>query len=192
MVHWLRQEDKIPQYEDLLSKSKAKTICKFCVRCNYLRRKTEVQKMAPLPADLTVPCPAFTNVAVDLAGPFQVFSMLKSRGTRRGTGTMKVWALLAVCLNTRALKIYLVAGYGTEDFLVLGPSWKLTVVCLGGCLVTENLSLCVLQTQWRGPTSIGTLLVTVARVRLCGRSAPVVRSGEMARWRAWSSNSRRA
>ena len=96
----------------------AKTVCKFCVRCKYLRRKEETQKMAPLPVDLTVPCPAFSNVAVDLAGPYKVFSMLKRKGTRRGTGTMKVWALLAVCLNTRALRIYLVPGYSTEDFLV--------------------------------------------------------------------------
>ena len=76
--------------------------------------------MAPLSEDLCVPCPAFSNVAVDFAGPFRVFSMLKSRDTRRGTGTMKVWALLVVCLNTRAMKIYLVPGYSTQDFLV---SW---------------------------------------------------------------------
>ena len=31
---------------------------------------------------------------------------------------MKVWAVLVMCLNTRALKIYLAAGYGTQDFLI--------------------------------------------------------------------------
>ena len=96
----------------------AKTVCKFCVRCKFLKKKAVSQKMAPLPVELTVPCPAFSNIAIDMAGPYQVFSMLKSRGTRRGTGTMKVWALLAVCLNTRALRIYLLPGYSTEDFLV--------------------------------------------------------------------------
>ena len=96
----------------------AKTVCKFCIRCRYLKKKLETQKMAPLPSELCAPCPAFTNVGIDLAGPFKVSSMLKQRGTRRGQGTMKVWAVLAVCLNTRALKIYMAPGYGTTDFLL--------------------------------------------------------------------------
>ena len=96
----------------------AKTVCKFCIKCRYLRKKSETQKMAPLPRELCAPCPAFTNVGVDLAGPFKVSSMLKQRGTRRGQGTMKVWAVLAVCLNTRALKIYMAPGYSTTDFLL--------------------------------------------------------------------------
>ena len=96
----------------------SKTICKLCVRCRYLRKREETQKMAPLADDLCVPSPAFSHLAVDFAGPYRVSSMLKSRGTRRGTGTMKVWALLVVCLNTRAMRIYLVPGYSTQDFLV--------------------------------------------------------------------------
>ena len=96
----------------------AKTVCKFCVRCRYVKKKLETQKMAPLPKELCVPCPAFSNVGLDLAGPYKVTSMLRRRSTRSGQGTMKVWALLVMCLNTRALKIYLAAGYGTQDFLV--------------------------------------------------------------------------
>ena len=96
----------------------AKMICKFCVRCRYLKKLKETQKMAVLPDELGVPCPAFSNVGVDLAGPFQVFSMLKKRNTRRGSGTLKVWAVLVMCLNTRALKIYMAPGYSTEDFMV--------------------------------------------------------------------------
>ena len=83
----------------------AKTVCKFCVRCRYLRKKHETQKMAPLPRELCVPCPAFTNIGLDLAGPYKVTSMIKRRGTRAGQGTLKVWAVLVVCLNSRALKI---------------------------------------------------------------------------------------
>ena len=96
----------------------AKTVCKFCVRCRYVKKKLETQKMAPLPKELCVPCPAFSNVGLDLAGPYKVTSMLRRKSTRSGQGTMKVWALLVMCLNTRALKIYLAAGYGTQDFLV--------------------------------------------------------------------------
>ena len=96
----------------------AKTICKFCVKCRFLSKKPLTQKMASLPVELGVPCPAFSNLGVDLAGPFQVSSMLKRRGTRRGQGTMKVWSVLVMCLNTRALRIYLAPGYSTEDFLL--------------------------------------------------------------------------
>ena len=98
----------------------AKTICKFCVTCRILVKKALSQKMAPLPEELTLPCPAFTNVGIDLAGPFNVTSMIKKKTTRSGTGTMKVWGVLIVCLNTRALKVYLAPGYSTEDFLL---SW---------------------------------------------------------------------
>jgi hypothetical protein len=44
--------------------------------------------------------------------------MVKRRGTRSGQGTLKVWAVLVLCLNTRALKIYLAPGYSTADFLL--------------------------------------------------------------------------
>ena len=99
----------------------AKTICKFCIKCRYLRRKEETQKMASLPEELCVPCPPFTNVGVDLAGPYKVQSMLKKRNTRGGTGVMKVWAVLVVCLNTRAVRIFLAPGYSTEDFMI---AWR--------------------------------------------------------------------
>ena len=96
----------------------AKTVCKFCVRCRYLAKKQEQQKMAPLPKELCVPCPAFSNVGLDLAGPYRVTSMLKRRATRSGQGQLKVWAVLIMCLNTRALKVYLAPGYSTEDFML--------------------------------------------------------------------------
>jgi hypothetical protein len=75
----------------------AKTICKFCIRCRFLSRKPMSQKMASLAAELGIPCPAFSNLGIDLAGPYQVFSMLKRRGTRSGQGTMKVWGVLVMC-----------------------------------------------------------------------------------------------
>ena len=96
----------------------AKTVCKFCIKCRYIRKKEESQKMADLPEEVCLPCPAFTNIAIDLAGPYFVQSMAKKRGTRLGTGSFKVWAVLAVCLNTRAVKIYIAPGYSTKDFLL--------------------------------------------------------------------------
>ena len=96
----------------------AKLICKYCVRCRYLKKKEEEQMIALLPKEIGDPCPPFTNVGIDLAGPYQVVSMVKKKATRGSSGTLKVWALLVMCLNTRALKVYLVAGYSTEDFLL--------------------------------------------------------------------------
>jgi len=83
-----------------------------------LSKKLELQKMAPLPHEICVPCPPFSNVGLDLAGPYMALSMIKKKSTRAGSAKMKVWALLIMCLNTRALKIYLLPGYGTADFLL--------------------------------------------------------------------------
>ena len=96
----------------------ARGIKRSCVRCRYLARKLEGQQMSSLPAYLSVPCPCFTYVGVDLAGPFVVKKEGASKVTRRNTGTLKVWAVLIVCLQTKAVKIYLVGGLGTEDFLL--------------------------------------------------------------------------
>ena len=74
--------------------------------------------MSSFPAYLSVPCPCFSYVGVDLAGPFVVKKEGASQVTRRNTGTLKVWAVLIVCLQTKAVKIYLVGGLGTEDFLL--------------------------------------------------------------------------
>ena len=36
---------------------------------------------------------------------------------------MKVWVVLLVCLNTKALKLYVGGGYSTEDFLLVWASF---------------------------------------------------------------------
>ena len=80
--------------------------------------------MGTLPQYHSVPSPCFTYVAVDLAGPFQVKKEGASKVTRRNTGTMKVWAVLIVCLQTKAVKIYMVGGLSTEDFLLAWQSFQ--------------------------------------------------------------------
>ena len=42
-----------------------------------------------------------------------------SRTTRKTSGTMKSWAVLIVCLQTKAVKICLAGGLGTQDFLLV-------------------------------------------------------------------------
>ena len=101
----------------------AKGIKKACVRCRYLARQLLDQQMSVLPPHLTVPCPPFSFVAVDLAGPFVCKREGASKSTRRNPGTMKVWAVLIVCLQVKAVKIYLVGGLNTEDFLLAWDSF---------------------------------------------------------------------
>ena len=96
----------------------AKSVCQTCVRCRYIGKKLEGQQMSVLPARLTVPCPVYSHVGVDLAGPFLVRKEGNYRVTRRNTGTFKIWVILFVCLNTKALKLYLAGGYSTQDFLL--------------------------------------------------------------------------
>ena len=95
----------------------AKKIKKLCVRCRFLGRQLEGQKMLSLPTPITVPCPPFTNVGIDLAGPFQV-KREKAGMVTRNTGLIKVEAVIYVCLNTKGAKVLLDRGYSTEDFLL--------------------------------------------------------------------------
>ena len=100
------------------AKKLAAKITQLCVRCRFLRRQLEGQKMAPLPPRLTVPCPPFTNVAIDLLGPFKLKKMGGSKVTRGNQGTIKGWALLVLCQNVKAVKLYLIEGYATCNFLM--------------------------------------------------------------------------
>ena len=101
----------------------ARSVKRSCVRCRYLARVLEGQQMSVLPARLTVPCPVFTHVGIDLAGPFLVKKESDSRVTRGNRGTFKIWVVLFVCLSTKALKLYIAGGYSTEDFLLAWDSF---------------------------------------------------------------------
>ena len=99
-------------------RSLARRITEKCVRCRFKHKLLEGQKMAKLPPRLTVPCPVFSHLGLDLAGPFVVTRERGGMATRGNPGTMKVWAAILLCLNTHAVKILLVRGYSTEDFLL--------------------------------------------------------------------------
>ena len=90
----------------------AKRIVNKCVRCRYLRKKLEGQKMAVLPDLMQVPSRPFTNIGVDLCGPISVKCMANKRAT------MKVWVTIFVCLNTKAVCMELAPGYSTDDFML--------------------------------------------------------------------------
>ena len=94
------------------AKQLAKQIIRQCVRCRYLRKQTEEQKMAVLPDIMQMPCPPFTNIGLDLLGPITVKAMTNKRST------MKTWVVLFLCLNTKAISMELAPGYSTNDFLI--------------------------------------------------------------------------
>ena len=90
----------------------ARQIIRGCTRCRYIRKTLEGQKMAVLPDAVQVPCPPFTNIGVDLCGPFTVKSMTNKRAT------MKAWVAILLCLNTKAVSMELAPGYSTDDFML--------------------------------------------------------------------------
>lgn len=77
-------------------------IIKSCVMCRKLRAPLEHQRMADLPQDRLESVPPFTNVGIDVFGPY---SISDGANTRRNSANKKCWALLLVCLNSRAVHI---------------------------------------------------------------------------------------
>ena len=90
----------------------AKTVCVKCSRCRLQQKITESQLMSQIPKHQLIPCPPFTNISLDFMGPFQV----KGLGNQRAR--IKVYGLVIVCQNTRAVKLLPVPGYDTASFLV--------------------------------------------------------------------------
>ena len=94
------------------AKCLAKKIIRSCIRCRYIRKSLQMQKMAILPESIQVQAPPFTNIGLDLCGPHVVKAMTNKRAT------MKVWIVIFLCLNTKAVSIELAPGYSTQDFLM--------------------------------------------------------------------------
>ena len=89
----------------------AKSVCKACPLCRRTKGKLTKQLMAEIPRHQLQPCPPFTFVSLDFAGPYQARAMGNSRAF------IKLWGLVIICQNTRAVKMYATAGYSTDDFL---------------------------------------------------------------------------
>jgi hypothetical protein len=79
-----------------------------CVVCRKLRRPTQGQRMADLPADRLEPAPPFTYSAVDYFGPFYI---------KEGRRELKRYGVLFTCLNSRAIHIETANSLTTDSFL---------------------------------------------------------------------------
>ena len=89
----------------------AKEVCSTCPRCKLLRARTAEQLMADIPLHQLQPCPPFSYVSIDFAGPYRARAMGNTRSF------VKVWGLVLICQNSRAVRMYATAGYSTDDFL---------------------------------------------------------------------------
>ena len=79
------------------AKCLASSICYTCMRCPFLHKLKVQQQTALLPELAQIECPLFTNIDIDLCGPLTVHAMTNKRAT------MKVWNVIIVCLNTKAV-----------------------------------------------------------------------------------------
>ncbi|XP_073488870.1 uncharacterized protein [Aquarana catesbeiana] len=90
----------------------SKTIFK-CITCRKLRGMFQTQKMANLPADRLSTEPPFTNVGLDVFGPWAVIT----RQTRGGSANSKRWAVMFTCMCIRAVHIEVTESLDTSSFI---------------------------------------------------------------------------
>ena len=90
-----------------------KDFIKNCVICRRLRASCETQIMADLPRDRTVEAAPFTNIGIDVMGPWLVTD---GKSTRANSGSRKLWALVITCLYSRAVHIEPLPSLDTYAF----------------------------------------------------------------------------
>ena len=84
-----------------------------CVTCKRLRGPTLTQHMANLPTDRLEACPPFTNVGLDVFGPWEI----TTRRLRGGAVNAKRWGLIITCLSSRAIHIEVLESMDASSFI---------------------------------------------------------------------------
>ncbi|XP_069110180.1 uncharacterized protein [Argopecten irradians] len=84
-----------------------------CVPCRKLRGPFMNQRMADLPEERLTPGPPFTNVGVDVFGPWEIVT----RKTRGGAANNKRWAVMFTCMTTRATHIEVIEDMSASCFI---------------------------------------------------------------------------
>ena len=82
-----------------------------CVPCKKKLKQRCEQVMSTLPIERLKPCPAFTNVGVDLFGPYMIRGEVQRRVHR------KCYGVIFSCLVVRAVYIDVAVDYSTDAFL---------------------------------------------------------------------------
>ena len=73
-----------------------------CVMCQRLRGACLNQKMSDLPCDRLEESPPFTYCGMDVFGPFNIS---EGQTTRRNSSLKKCWAIVFICLVTKAIHV---------------------------------------------------------------------------------------
>ncbi len=89
------------------------SILHACVTCRRLRGGLLTQHMADLPADRIEPSPPFTNVGMDVFGPW----LIRTRKLRGGAAESKRWGLVFTCLSSRAIHIEVLQSMDASSFI---------------------------------------------------------------------------
>ena len=84
-----------------------------CVMCARIRKQPLCPKMADLPPCRVEQSPPFSYVGLDAFGPFTV---TEGRQTRRNSSLKKVWAIIFICMYSRAVHIEMVPFMDTASF----------------------------------------------------------------------------
>ncbi|XP_057700851.1 uncharacterized protein LOC130921225 [Corythoichthys intestinalis] len=84
-----------------------------CITCRKLRGRQPEQIMAELPEDRLSTDPPFTNVGLDVFGPWSV----TVRKTRGANADAKRWAVIFTCMSTRAIHIEVIESMDTSSFI---------------------------------------------------------------------------
>ncbi len=97
----------IPSLRNLL-----KLISRTCVSCQRAYARPLQHIMGMLPSSRTTPAPPFHRTGVDFSGPF-----LLRLGRTHKPSYVKTYAVVFVCLTTKAIHLDLCSSLSTEDFL---------------------------------------------------------------------------
>jgi hypothetical protein len=84
-------------------------VIRNCVTCRKIRRPPESQRMAVLPRECMECTPPFTNVGMDVFGPFMI---------KKGRSEIKCYGLMVTCLYSRAVHIEMLDDLSTDKFIV--------------------------------------------------------------------------
>lgn len=84
-----------------------------CITCRRPCGPTQIQKMSNLSADRLVSFPTFTNIGLDVFGPWSI----SSHRTRGGPINSKRWAVIFTCVGSRCVQFEVIEPLNTSSFI---------------------------------------------------------------------------
>ena len=91
----------------------ARRVARSCTWCRKLGKTTSTQIMGKLSPHLANQAPPFAAVALDLFGPLMATGV---GGHSRKV--FKTWGLVFSCFSSKAVSLWLAAGYSKDDFMI--------------------------------------------------------------------------